>query len=119
MASLTPVAAFGVKSDIRQNIAYLDEHQFAYVAGQLLVVHRSARSWSAPPLMAPRSTDTKQQKFIQLGDNVGVVTALAVSPNRRALAVAHRGDKATISILDLPTFKKRKVRVSPTFNARS
>ncbi len=77
------------------NYSLADEHSFVYVAGQYLVVY---------------SLESRQQKFIPLGDGVGVVTAIAISPNRRTLAVAHRAEKAVISIYDLPSFKKRKVR---------
>ena len=40
MASIAPLYVFGVKKDIRQNLAYVDEHTFVYVAGQYLVVYR-------------------------------------------------------------------------------
>ena len=42
MSLISPVAVFGVKSDIHQNIAFFEERQFVYVAGQYLVIGRCA-----------------------------------------------------------------------------
>ena len=37
------------------------------------------------------------------------ITAMTVSPNRRLLAVAERGERPTVTVYDLTTMKKRKV----------
>lgn len=37
------------------------------------------------------------------------ITALAIAPNKKYMAVAERADKAMITIYDLHTLKRRKV----------
>lgn len=41
------------------------------------------------------------------------MTALAVSPNRRYVAIAEKGEKPTITIYDLHSLRKKKVLSSP------
>lgn len=40
------------------------------------------------------------------------ITALALSPNKKLLAVAERADKAVISVYDMQTLKRRKQLIS-------
>mgnify|MGYP001221119778 CR=1 FL=1 len=54
------------------------------------------------------NTDTRTQRFI-MGPEGAVYTAMAVSPNRRYVAVAERGVVPAVSIYDLHTLKRRKV----------
>ena len=51
------------------------------------------------------------QRFITLAADSKGTTCLAVSPNRRWLAVAEQGpaNKGTVTIYDLAILKKRKV----------
>lgn len=52
------------------------------------------------------------QRFIPLAADSRGTSCLAVSPNRRWLAVAERtADKGTVTIYDLAILKKRKVLV--------
>ena len=46
------------------------------------------------------------------------ITAMALSPNRKHLAVAERGEKSLISIYDTRTLKRRRLLVSSELNAR-
>lgn len=58
------------------------------------------------------NVETKVQKFTPGTPESEGITALAVSPNKKFLAVAERADKGTISVYDLQTLKRRKVLVS-------
>ncbi len=42
------------------------------------------------------------------GDSLGI-SAMTVSPNRRLLALAERGERPSVTVYDLITMKKRKV----------
>ena len=97
MATLVPRHAFGLKRDVKNNIWYVDENTVVYPCGHLLVIY---------------NTETKQQKFIPGTEGVEAMTALALAPNRRCVAVAERaadGGRGTVSVYDVHSHKKRKV----------
>lgn len=74
--------------------AYVDDQTVAYPAGHTVVVY---------------NVDEKRQKFVTGTEGTAGITALALAPSRRFLAVAERGDRGLISVFDLKTLKKRKV----------
>ena len=76
---------------------YVDDNVVIYPAGRTLVLY---------------STDTRTQRFIQGSDSTDGITAIALSPSRKYLAVAERAEKAMITVFDLTTLKKRKVLTS-------
>ena len=86
--------AFGFKSDVANNIWYLDEQTIIYPSGSNCVLY---------------NIDQRTQKFIPGTDQSNGMTALAVSPNRRYVAVAEKGEKPSITIYDLHSLRKRKV----------
>jgi len=65
------------------------------------------------------SLDDKRQKFIAGTEASEGITATALAPSRRFLAVAERSERALVSIFDLKTLKKRKVLSSADAQARS
>jgi cilia- and flagella-associated protein 57 len=81
-------------NEVSNNVHYLDENTVAYPAASAMVVCK---------------TDVKSQMFIPLTPECKGVTAMAISPDRRFMAVAEAGEESpTISIIDLQTLKKRK-----------
>ncbi|KAG2522825.1 hypothetical protein JM18_002955 [Phytophthora kernoviae] len=95
---------FGLKTDVHSNVAFVDDQTVAYPAGHHIVVC---------------SLDDKRQKFIAGTESSEGVTATALAPSRRFLAVAERSERAMVSIFDLKTLKKRKVLTSADTQARS
>ena len=94
-ASLSLVSTFGIKGNIRGNIHYLDETIAVYPCGHVVVIY---------------NTETKMQSFIRAADSSVDITAVAVSPNGRTIAVAESTPTtATVSLHDAHTLKKRKV----------
>ncbi|KAH9523432.1 Cilia- and flagella-associated protein 57 [Bulinus truncatus] len=85
---------FGLKSGVSGNVCYHDEQTIVYPAGSNCVLY---------------NIDQKTQKFIQGTDKSEETTALAVSPNRRYVALAEKGEKAIITIYDLHSLRKKKV----------
>ena len=94
--------SFGIKADVKDNICYLDEQTVIYPSGHNIVIF---------------NTEQKTQKFIPGTENTEGITAMAVSPNHKYVAVAEKakeGEKAQVTIFDLHTLKRRKVRMSVT-----
>ncbi|KAL5016238.1 hypothetical protein ScPMuIL_005827 [Solemya velum] len=85
---------FGLKSGISGNICYHDEQTILYPAGANCILY---------------NIDQKVQKFIPGTDKSEGMTAVTVSPNRRYVAIAEKGEKPTIAIYDLHSLRKRKV----------
>eukprot|EP00964_Phaeocystis_antarctica_P140150 scaffold104937_cov75-Phaeocystis_antarctica.AAC.10 len=58
------------------------------------------------------NTEQKTQRFISGTEKTEGITAIAVSPNKKYVAVAERaaeGEKALVTVFDLHTLKRRKV----------
>jgi len=89
---------FGMKPGVSGNICYHDEQTIVYPAGANCILY---------------NIDQKSQKFIPGTDRGEGMTALAVSPNRRYVAIAEKGEKPTITIYDLHSLRKKKVLSSP------
>lgn len=85
---------FGLKPGIAGNICYHDEQTILYPAGSNCILY---------------NIDQKVQKFIPGTDKSEGMTAITVSPNRRYVAIAEKGEKPTITIYDLHSLRKRKV----------
>ena len=95
---------FGAKGDVRDNVHFVDETTVLYAAGNQIVLHH---------------IESNSQRFIPGAPDGEGITALALSPNRKYLAIAERAEKATISVLDLTThIKRKKVMSSAEVNAK-
>ena len=89
---------FGLRPGVSGVICYHDEQTIVYPAGANCILY---------------NTDQKVQKFIPGTDKSQGITALAVSPNRRYVAIAEKSEKPTITIYDLHSLRKKKVLTSP------
>ncbi|XP_022105499.1 cilia- and flagella-associated protein 57-like [Acanthaster planci] len=86
---------FGLKGEITGNINYVDEQTIVYPSGANTILY---------------NIDQKSQKFIPGSDKTLGTTSMCVSPNRRYVAVAEKGaEKATVTIYDLHSLRRRKV----------
>jgi WD40 repeat protein len=79
---------------VKDNIHYVDEQTVLYPAGSNIVLY---------------SIEQKTQKFIPISDKGESITALALSSNKKILAVAERSEKPQVIIYDVATIRKRKV----------
>lgn len=86
---------FGLKPGVSGNICYHDEQTIVYPAGSNCILY---------------NIDQKAQKFIPGSEKSDGMTALAVSPNRRYVAIAEKGEKPIITVYDLHSLRKRKVK---------
>ncbi|KAJ8285212.1 hypothetical protein GJAV_G00023590 [Gymnothorax javanicus] len=87
---------FGVRTGVANNICYVDEQTVIYPAGNNLVRY---------------NLDERSQKFIPGTEKSRGMVALAISPDRRYLAVSERAERPFISVYGLhkDQSKKRKV----------
>ncbi|KAJ3172248.1 Cilia- and flagella-associated protein 57 [Geranomyces variabilis] len=84
---------FGYKGDVNSAIAYLDEQTVIYPVGHNSVLY---------------NTESKLQKFIPVTEKCEAITAMAVSTNKRYIAIAERGEKPLCALYDLHTLRRRK-----------
>jgi len=96
--SLNPRYVFGYKSDVKNSVQHIDEHKVVYPAGHNLVIF---------------NMEDSSQHFFQGTEKSYGITAIAVSPLKKLLAVAERaapekGSKAVIIVYD--TIAQRKKR---------
>ena len=54
------------------------------------------------------NTESKTQKFVPCSENAEGITAMAASINKKVVAIAERGEKATCTLYDVHTQRKRK-----------
>eukprot|EP00742_Colponemidia_sp_Colp-10_P003011 GILJ01003213.1.p1 GENE.GILJ01003213.1~~GILJ01003213.1.p1 ORF type:complete len:1307 (+),score=279.75 GILJ01003213.1:41-3922(+) len=93
-ATLTHRHVFGLKGDVKDDVHYVDENLVVYPSGHNTVLY---------------NTESKTQRFFPGTEGTEGITALAVSPSKRYLAVAERGERALVTVYDLVTMKKRKM----------
>lgn len=85
---------FGARGARANSLCWADESTLIYLCGATIVLYQP---------------DTKTQRFVAGSQDAAAITAFAVCPSKRLLAVAERGEKATITIYDLQTLKRRKI----------
>ncbi|XP_055956153.1 cilia- and flagella-associated protein 57 [Patella vulgata] len=98
IAIAQPRHIFGVKPGVNGTICYHDEQTIVYPAGSNCILY---------------NIDQKTQRFIPGTDKSDGMTCLAVSPNRRYVAIAEKGEKPTITVYDLHSLRKKKVLSCP------
>ena len=86
--------AFGYRGNVRDSIQYNEDGSYIYPVGHSIVF---------------LSADGRTQRFIPGSSDCEGITATALSPNRKLLAVAEKADKAVISVYDTQTLRRRKV----------
>lgn len=94
---------FGFRSDVASNVAYAEDGAVVFPAGHNIVLY---------------SPDVRTQRLIPGTLESEGISAMAVSLNKKLLAVAERSDKAIITVYDLQTLKRRKVLVAPDVGSK-
>ena len=86
---------FGLNGNVNNNVIFINETVVIYPAANSVIIFNS---------------ETKIQKFIPLSDESDSISALAITPNKKILAVAERSNKGpSISLWDFQRMHKRKV----------
>lgn len=94
MAALLHRHLFGVKGDVRDPICYVDEQTVLYPAGHNTVIF---------------NLEQRIQRFLPGTEKTEEITAIAVSPNKKFVAVAEKSDKGVITVFDLHSLKRRRL----------
>ena len=97
MAALLHRHFFGVKGDVREPVAYVDEQTVLYPAGHNTCIF---------------NLEQRIQRFLPGTDKTEEITAIAVSPNKKFVAVAEKSDKGVITVFDLHSLKRRRLLTS-------
>lgn len=97
-AAIEPYQVFGLNQNVVNNCCFVDDNTVVYPAGTLLVVY---------------NCETKEQKFIAGLEGCHGYSAMAVSANKRFVAVAEKRDvRPHVVVFDLHTLKRRKTLVN-------
>ncbi|XP_068451125.1 cilia- and flagella-associated protein 57 [Clinocottus analis] len=87
---------FGLRSGVRNNLCFYDEHTVVFPSGNTCVCYNTAQ---------------RCQRFIPGSETSQGMRALAISANRRYLAVSECGERATVTVFDLHHEQGRKRKV--------
>ncbi|ETV69937.1 hypothetical protein H257_14532 [Aphanomyces astaci] len=103
---LTHRYMYGLKGTVKNNIAFCEENVVVYPCGHCMVIH---------------SIETKEQQFLHGMESgtSGGFTAMAVSANRKYLAMAEKGDAGVVNMYDLTTFRRKKPLVYSDLGSES
>ncbi|KAI9141043.1 WD repeat domain 65-like protein [Paraphysoderma sedebokerense] len=95
---------FGIKSDVRNNIHFIDDTTIVYPCGSNAIIY---------------NLESKTQKFIPTQENNEGMTCFSLASNKRYLAIAERGgEKPQCVIYDLQILRRRKTLVEPESEAK-
>ncbi|XP_072918863.1 cilia- and flagella-associated protein 57 [Hemitrygon akajei] len=84
---------FGFQSSVVNNVFYFDDQSIIFPSGSGCVRYNIDQRW---------------QKFITGSEKSQGILTLALSPNRRYLAISEKGEKASVSIYDIQHDQSRK-----------
>ncbi|XP_058487898.1 cilia- and flagella-associated protein 57 [Solea solea] len=87
---------FGLRTGVTNNLCFFDEQTVVFPCGNNVVCYNTVQ---------------RCQRFIPGSEKSKDMRALAISANRRYLAVSERGEKATITVFDLQHEQGRKRKV--------
>eukprot|EP01031_Cornospumella_fuschlensis_P030468 gene30468-36826_t len=88
---------FGVSTNVTDNISFTDDETIVYVAGQTLILYHLG---------------DKRQRFLQSSEVADSITAYTSGPGKRLCAIAERGERPSMHIFDLRTFRRKKTIVT-------
>ncbi|XP_068567972.1 cilia- and flagella-associated protein 57 isoform X2 [Cebidichthys violaceus] len=91
-----PHFIFGVRTGVRNNLCFVDEQTVVFPGGNSCVCFNTVQ---------------RCQRFIPGSENSQGMRALAISANRRYLALSECGEKATVTVFDLQHDQGRKRKV--------
>jgi hypothetical protein len=103
-ANVQPKFLFGVDGNVTNNLHFLDHNTVIYPCGHNIVIYR---------------TDEKSQRFIPGLEGSEGITAMALSSNKKTLAVCEKSSKAIVSLYNVGKileYVKEEVRYKKTTN---
>ena len=95
---------FGCKGDLQDGLHQVEDQVLLYAAGHSIVL---------------QNTQSRGQRFIGGSQDSECISAIAVTPSRKHVAVAERAEKGIITVFDLQTLKRRKVLSSADASSKA
>lgn len=86
---VSPRFMFGFRADVSNNIHYIDDNTVVYPCGHNVVIYR---------------IDDRSQRYIPGIQGTEGITAIAVSPSKKYLAICEKSSKAICSVINLQAF---------------
>jgi WD40 repeat protein len=102
--NLEPRFLFGIKGDVRNNVFFLEDNRVLYPCGHNIIIYH---------------TDEKTQKYIPGIEGSEGISALAISPSKKFLAVAETAERAICCVYDLHTMKRKRIITSAEYQSKS
>lgn len=90
---------FGLEDGVDRNILFVDENTVIYPCGHSVIIY---------------NVENKSQEFLHSSSHVQKITALALSNNKKFLAVAELADVPTITIYDVDKRRKKRELKQPS-----
>ena len=91
---MAPAHAFGLATDVQNNVIAVDETTVCYPVGRAIVLF---------------NTDTRKMAFVREGtQEKSDVTALAISPTKKYLAVCERAEHAQVAVYHVASQRRTK-----------
>ena len=94
---------WGLRSDVKDNLHVIADTTIIYPAGHNIII---------------RNLESQPQQFIQPPLDSEGILGLTLAPNQRHVAVTERAERATVTIYDLQTLKRRKVLSSADISGK-
>ncbi|XP_066140488.1 cilia- and flagella-associated protein 57 [Euwallacea fornicatus] len=97
---LEPQLIAGLETSIKGNIDFLSDDEVVYPVGSVVAIH---------------NFNVKKQKYIKLNEKGKNLTHIAVSPNKKLIAIVEATEKCpVVTLWCAKTYKKKKALVLPT-----
>ncbi|KAH9271594.1 hypothetical protein BASA83_006204 [Batrachochytrium salamandrivorans] len=93
IASVQHGHVFGIKTDIRDGLFYVEENTILYPAGSNIIIN---------------NVEQKTQRFIPISEPGDGISAVTVSARRHVFAVAEKSLQPSVHIYDLHNYRKRR-----------
>ena len=85
------------------NIHFIDNQNVLYPCGHNIVIY---------------NTDDRSQKYIPGIEGSEGISAVALSPSKKFLAVCERSERAICCVFDVASMKRRKILTSTDYNSK-
>ena len=92
--NMQPRFFFGLKGDVANNVIYLDDNVICYPCGHNVIIYYLTE---------------KMQRFIPGIEGSQGITALALSPSKKYLAVCEKGSNAICTVYNIGKFLELSV----------
>lgn len=95
---------FGCRGDFLDGLHQVDDQVLLYAAGHSVIL---------------QNIESRAQRFIGGSQDTECISAVAITPSKRHVAVAERAEKGTVTVFDLQTLKRRKVLSSADASSKA